>query len=194
MARKSHCVNGHEIAVVGRNKWGQCYECNRVHARKWAIAHPGYDEMHRDPVRRAKYNRDYYAENRDDLLAKRREYYASEGPEVRRERYRKWVADDGVARKKRDKGLRRRYGIGADEVDAILASQGGQCAVCGATEPGSRGYWNVDHCHQSGDVRGILCWTCNSGIGALGDTDEAVLRAYKYLEAFYSERKHLKLA
>ena len=75
-----------------------------------------------------------------------------------------------------------RYDITADEYDTMLAAQGGGCAICGtkSNRDGKRLF--VDHCHESGKVRGILCRKCNSGIGALGDSIEGVQRAVKYLE------------
>lgn len=78
-----------------------------------------------------------------------------------------------------------KYGITADEYDALLASQGGKCGICGSAEEG-RGYkWlHVDHCHDTGAVRGILCSTCNTGIGHLGDSPERLRQALKYLESY----------
>jgi len=40
----------------------------------------------------------------------------------------------------------------------------------------------LDHCHSTGVVRGVLCWDCNVGIGKLGDTKEGVQRALDYLK------------
>src|SRR6266567_1474753 len=66
---------------------------------------------------------------------------------------------------------RKRYGIDSSEVDALLASQGGVCAICGAANP-----THVDHSHATGEVRGILCFSCNRGLGKVND-DVEVLRA-----------------
>lgn len=79
--------------------------------------------------------------------------------------------------------LRRKYGITIDEFDALLAEQGGKCAICGAASPGARvKHFNVDHCHETGRVRGLLCFRCNGGLGSLGDTVEALERAIAYLK------------
>jgi hypothetical protein len=43
---------------------------------------------------------------------------------------------------------------------------------------------NVDHCHSTGQIRGVLCCECNTGIGKLGDNAEGVRRALAYLERF----------
>jgi hypothetical protein len=51
----------------------------------------------------------------------------------------------------------------------MLEKQGGKCLCCGTQRPGPQG-WQVDHDHETGKVRGILCPTCNKGLGFLGDT------------------------
>jgi hypothetical protein len=56
--------------------------------------------------------------------------------------------------------LKLRYGIGADEFDELVVQQGGVCAICGRPDPE-----HVDHDHETGAVRGILCFNCNGGLG-----------------------------
>jgi len=74
--------------------------------------------------------------------------------------------------------LRRRYGITAADADAMLADQGGLCAICGAAPA-----VHVDHDHATGAVRSLLCFNCNGGLGQFRD-DAAVLRAAaRYVEA-----------
>lgn len=71
------------------------------------------------------------------------------------------------------------YGITVAEFTAMLDEQGGRCAVCRVVEVGigpAKSQWNVDHCHRTGKVRGILCSPCNLGMGQLKD-DPALLRA-----------------
>jgi hypothetical protein len=75
----------------------------------------------------------------------------------------------------------RSYGITPEEYDALLASQGGGCAICGVAENPSGLRLPVDHDHATGEVRGILCSNCNSGIGMLGDNPDRVIAAAAYL-------------
>lgn len=58
----------------------------------------------------------------------------------------------------------RRYGLGQPQVDAMYFQQGGACAICGSPEPR-----NVDHCHATGRVRGLLCDRCNAGLAFIED-------------------------
>lgn len=85
-------------------------------------------------------------------------------------------------RHRRRSWLKQKYGITPERYDAILAAQGGRCAVCKALPADARGYrMHVDHDHQTGVVRGILCGPCNRGIGALGDDPDRLDAAASYL-------------
>lgn len=76
----------------------------------------------------------------------------------------------------------RRYGVSPEQVEQMLASQGGACAICRTTEPGGHGNtWHVDHNHTTGDVRGVLCSTCNTALGQFRDSPEILLAAIRYL-------------
>jgi hypothetical protein len=73
--------------------------------------------------------------------------------------------------------IRSIYGIEMDEFDELLGRQGYACAICRTTEPSGNGVgWNIDHNHDTGQVRGILCPLCNQGLGQFRD-DPAVLHA-----------------
>lgn len=78
--------------------------------------------------------------------------------------------------------LRRKYGMTLEEYDAILAAQGGVCAICGGPPVGPGGRYHVDHDHVSGSVRGLLCGTCNTGLGQFKDSSELLSKAVAYLK------------
>lgn len=81
----------------------------------------------------------------------------------------------------RDRKLTATYGLSSAEYDALLASQDGRCACCRAVaSDGKRPV--VDHDHQTGAVRGIICHKCNRGIGLLGDSSNGVRNALRYLD------------
>lgn len=74
-----------------------------------------------------------------------------------------------------------RYGITFEDYDRMLREQGGHCALC-PWEPTAKKRLMVDHCHETGAVRGLLCPYCNSSLGAFGPGDEAgLLRALAYV-------------
>lgn len=77
--------------------------------------------------------------------------------------------------------LKKRYGITSVEYDAMLAKQNGACAICHKLSENNRnGKLFVDHCHDTGRVRGLLCLNCNRAIASLTVTQ--LLDAVKYLE------------
>jgi hypothetical protein len=80
----------------------------------------------------------------------------------------------------RDKNLMDKYGITVEQYGYLLEAQEGKCAVCGdEMRPPC-----VDHCHRSGKVRGLLCSSCNLGIGKLKDSSDVLAKAAAYV------RKH----
>jgi hypothetical protein len=76
--------------------------------------------------------------------------------------------------------LRRLYGISAAEYDALLAKQGGVCAIC---RKRSKRRLCVDHCHRTGTIRGLLCHACNLGLGSLKEDQASLVAALAYLGA-----------
>jgi len=106
-------------------------------------------------------NREKHHAMTKTTLAKKPEYYA--------QRHRKYQ-------------LNRMYGITEEQYKQMLASQNGCCAICGTNKP--TGKWKVfavDHNHETGKVRELLCNECNRGIGLLKDDPERLLKAAKYL-------------
>jgi len=84
--------------------------------------------------------------------------------------------------------LKRLYGISVEEYERLLAEQGGVCRICGQTEPRERTggvpkYLAVDHDHQTGRIRGLLCHRCNSLLGMAKDRMETLKAAIEYLGA-----------
>jgi hypothetical protein len=76
--------------------------------------------------------------------------------------------------------LKRLYGISAADYDALLAKQGGACAIC---RKRSKERLCVDHCHLTGTVRGLLCSACNIALGYLKDDQASLVAALAYLGA-----------
>lgn len=81
-----------------------------------------------------------------------------------------------------------RYGIDEYKYEDLLISSNYKCAICGEEEKivdartGKIYELSIDHCHDSGKVRGILCGNCNAGIGHFKDDIGILKRAILYLE------------
>lgn len=77
--------------------------------------------------------------------------------------------------------LKVRYGMSIETYEALLSSQGSKCAICRSHFKSDRQTF-VDHCHGTDKVRGLLCASCNSGIGHLQDSADILRNAVRYLE------------
>jgi hypothetical protein len=80
--------------------------------------------------------------------------------------------------------LKAAYGITPEQFDAMVTAQGGVCVLCGNPPAGKRHtqVLHIDHDHRTGRVRGLLCDTCNVGLGSFRDNPDLLKRAAAYLE------------
>lgn len=78
----------------------------------------------------------------------------------------------------------RRHGLTHQQYDAMLTMQGGVCAICRSAWKGWNGKQgpHIDHCHDTGRVRGLLCGDCNTALGRFSDDPVLLRRAADYLE------------
>ena len=76
--------------------------------------------------------------------------------------------------------LIREWGMTEGDYEAMLQQQGGCCLICGSLpKKGSR--LHIDHNHQTGYIRGLLCYNCNDGLGRFRDSPELLHKAIAYL-------------
>lgn len=83
--------------------------------------------------------------------------------------------------------LKRKYGLGVEDYQFLLEGQAGGCAICGKSQSQQwKAGWNhpleVDHCHDTGRVRGLLCSSCNVSLGRFKHDPAILRRAADYLE------------
>lgn len=87
----------------------------------------------------------------------------------------------------RDSNLRQKYGISLDEYNKMFHEQGGVCNICERPERIVNGKSKkvaplaVDHCHDTGKVRGLLCFSCNIALGKFQDSPEILARALAHV-------------
>lgn len=84
--------------------------------------------------------------------------------------------------------LKLAFGIDIDAFDGLLARQGFVCAICGRPESSKHSSGKVkslavDHCHRTGTIRGLLCISCNNGLGRFKDSPELLRKAAAYLDS-----------
>lgn len=140
----------------------ECKACSAEMSKRYAAAHKA--EL------RAK-QAEYARANRDRLIEARRQR-RKDNPEERTAQH-----------------YRKAYGMTLQQVDAMIASQGGRCACCGdILLPGHKTH--VDHDHVTGQVRGVLCRWCNL---AEGNLKGSALRAEKLAAYLRRNAPALKL-
>ena len=120
---------------------------------------------------------------------KQREYsrrYDEKNPEKRREQWSRYAKKSQEKRTRYMAAYKRkqRYGVTSEEYDAILKDQDGCCAICGSDNPRhkTKSEFDLDHCHATGAIRGVLCSPCNRALGLFQDDPEVLQRAIDYLK------------
>ena len=139
-----------------------CKACGAAQARAWYA---------RNKERSAESNRNWRRNNR----------------EYHNERSKKWYRENihrpEIKAKRKRAAYKTKYGI-TDHAQLVDAS-GGKCALCGSTPK----KLVVDHCHETGAVRDLICQKCNLGLGFFDDDPDSLLRAFRYLH----EHRHGQL-
>ena len=84
----------------------------------------------------------------------------------------------------KNKSLLLRYGITLDEYNKMLKEQKHSCKICGVHEKHCDKALAVDHNHETGSIRALLCQHCNTGLGQFRDRQEFLLKAVEYLDEY----------
>ena len=142
---------------------------------------------------KARASSDAYRKANPEKERARKEAYQKANPEKERARYKAYrKANPEKARasseawnkanpeKIRAMALNRLYGITQDEYDTMHETQGGLCLICDKPQKVRR--LAVDHCHTTGDVRGLLCISCNNQLGVIEKDPAKFHRMIDYIE------------
>jgi len=147
-------------------------------------------EFYRSPGMRDGYRSDCKSCN---LAAKAARYRANPEPEI--ERARRWQKENPERyklnqrrmrnspegrRRQRAGHLHRKFGMTLRQYEEMLEAQEGRCAICGRP-PRVDVSLHIDHEHKTGQIRGLLCFSCNAALGYFGDDGDRLIRAVNYL-------------
>lgn len=127
----------------------------------------------------AKRNKEWHASNRERHIAAVNEWRAAHRAEYLAYQS-NYNADEDRKRRDRAGHLKRKYGMTIEDYDGMLEAQGGGCAICGRP-PRPDISLHVDHDHETGRIRGILCWPCNNLLGDVQDDPARLYAAADYL-------------
>jgi Recombination endonuclease VII len=131
----------------------ECKECHRARMRQW------YSDNRERAIAGV---RQWQHDNKEHLAAYRRDYRRGREAEAR------------------EGHLKRKFGLTQADYEDLLARQGGGCRICGK-RPGKISL-HVDHDHETGKVRGLLCVGCNNALGQFHDDAALLHRAIRYLD------------
>ena len=151
VARGSKCSSCAASAVVYTSR-GLCRKCDTKRRRD---TDPNYRERQRQA-------------SRDSRVKHRAKHQAYE-----RKRNAKRLKCPEYKRSTKYARIKREYGLDAATYDAMLA---GGCQICGSVDR-----LHVDHCHEQGHVRGVLCGSCNTGLGYVERPSGWLGKALDYL-------------
>lgn len=130
-------------------------------------------------------NRDHYVKNKGARLTYQKKYQ-EENSEARNEYAKAWRKKNKDYIKQFD--LIRVYGITQEEKLKMIEDQNGLCAICANILFENR-TTHIDHCHDTGKIRAILCHGCNTGIGLFKESIPALQSSISYLEKFNNAKQ-----
>lgn len=131
-----------------------------------------YEAKRRTPEKIVEYKRRSNERRRKSYLANK---------EKQNQRGKEWIKDLIDRKEFKPKWLWSKYKITMEDYNELRERQNYSCAICGISEEDYGRALHVDHCHETGIVRGLLCFTCNSAIGLLKDNVKNLKAAINYL-------------
>ena len=146
--------------------------CKRKHSyRKYgkSMRYISNDCCYECKEEKSKYDKELYQENKEEINKKNKKYNSEHKERVK------------------DNRLQRLYGITSENYNKMYDEQEGCCYICGIYKEKEGNRYNVlcvDHDHEIGKVRGLLCHRCNKAIGLLEDDEQLLLKAIEYLKKF----------
>ena len=133
----------------------------KEHKEEKSQYHKQYRKEHKEE--RRQYNKQYCKEHKEEIRQQSKQYYAEHKEEIGQHQ------------------IKYKYGLSLGKYKAMLKAQDNKCAICRKTFVDAR-HTFVDHDHNTGEVRGILCNNCNTVLGHSHDDPEVLLRAAVYLK------------
>lgn len=130
---------------------------------------------------RKEYNRAYYLKNKERINTPEQKAYQARWYQENKDRIAEEYRSNPELQLQRSR--QKKYGVSPAWVDMTLKDQEGKCAICGVAMTGENRKLvpHVDHCHDTGLVRGLLCQSCNVGLGRFEDNVDRLEAALRYL-------------
>jgi hypothetical protein len=156
----------------------RCKKCGEVKPLDEFYKSAGMRDGHRSDCKACNLlaKKEWYAANREAVIEKVKRWQREHKDVVNaRNRAYREAHPDAM----REWDLKTKFGISISDYDGLLEAQGGDCAICG--KPQGKISLHVDHDHESGEIRGLLCLGCNNALGQFKDDCDLLARAAGYL-------------
>ena len=159
---------------MGNTKWGgigvkltkKCSRCQTEKLVESFCKHRGMKDGRNNNCKECV--KQYTDENKETVRKYKSDYYYAN-----REKY---------IERDRKNSLKRKYNVTVEWYEAQLKKQNGKCMICGTTESGGNSSaFHVDHNHETGQIRDLLCRPCNTGIGLFKENTELLKKAIEYV-------------
>ena len=157
LARKEKTIKNGRKKCHKCNKW---FDLSYFYKNKINRYSPWCKECTKKQVKK-------YRKKNPDKIKKLRELYKEKRKEIRKPTERR-------------NHLKMKYGITESDYKTMYNSQNGECLICKKKVIYKK--LSIDHCHKTNKIRGLLCFSCNIGLGNFKDNIENLIRAIKYLE------------
>lgn len=122
-----------------------------------------------------------YCNTCSNLNRKETRHRAAEGKTKFKRGSYKHFSEDQHRVRAREQSLIKEYNITIHEYNAMFNNQNGCCAICNTHQSSLKRPLDVDHDHNTGKIRGLLCFKCNTGIGLLQEDPGILNKAIEYL-------------
>lgn len=143
-----------------------------------------YYATHKEEIARWRkpYAAAYYAAHKEETTLRNKTRYAAN-----KEKISAYAARPESRERRRQLQVLAHYGLTTAEYQSLFTKQGGVCAICELPETAQTKYGHirnlhVDHDHETGVVRGLLCSKCNTAIGLLKDDASIIQKALDYVK------------
>lgn len=122
--------------------------------------------------------RSYYKKNNKQIKVK------LNSNEDRKSKKKIYNSKTEIKQRARINSLKSLYGVTIEHYNEMLNSQNNCCAICLRPASEFKKRLHIDHCHETGKVRGLLCRGCNLALGIFKDNSSTLRKAAEYLESF----------
>ena len=153
-----------------------CLKCFEEYRR--AVSRKHYNNNKKKEARRKK---QYYIDNKEKCIGRDKAYYENNKEKCITKDKEYYMENKDKYKKRYEKYRIKQYGITIEEYNTIFETQDGCCAICGAHQSALKNKLCIDHDHETDEVRGLLCSSCNKGLGIFKDDTNALQKAIEYL-------------